>query len=119
MTEIVLGEPLASQIREVAEAQGIGVENLIEAAVRQYRFQSQQTKLDAEAEWWQGIPQSVRASFHGQYVAVHNREVVDHDADEEILRRRIRARYGKLAVLISPADGHREWRMVSTRLTRP
>jgi hypothetical protein len=119
MSEIVLGEPLASQIREAAEAQGMAVENLIEAALRQYRFQAQQAKLDAEAQWWRGVTQSVRASYNGEYVAVHNHEVVDHDADEEILRRRIRARFGKVAVLISPSEGRREWRVVSTRLTRP
>jgi hypothetical protein len=43
---------------------------------------------------------------------------VDHDPDEGVLRHRIRARFGKLAVLISPSEGRREWRMVSTRLTR-
>lgn len=119
MSEIILGEPLASQLRETAEAQGIGVENLIEAALRQYRFQAQQAKLDAEAEWWRGAAPSDRASYAGEFVAVHHREVVDHDPDEEALRQRIRARFGKLAVLIAPAAGGREWRMVSTRLTRP
>jgi hypothetical protein len=119
MSEIVLGEPLASQIRETAEAQGIAVENLIEVALRQYRFQAQLAKLDAEAEWWRAAFASNRASYAGEYVAVHHREVVDHDPDEEVLRHRIRARFGKLAVWISPSEGRREWRMVSTRLTRP
>jgi Family of unknown function (DUF5678) len=119
MSDIVLGEPLASQIREAAEAQGIAVENLIEAALRQYRFQAQQAKLDAEAEWWRGASPSDRASYAGEYVAVHHRKVVDHDPDEEVLHHRIRARFGKMAVLIAPSEGRREWRMVSTRLTRP
>jgi hypothetical protein len=118
MSEIVLGEPLASQIRETAEAHGIAVENLIEAAIRQFRFQSQQVKLDAEAEWWAGLQASLKSPYAGGFVAVHQREVVDHDRDEEALRRRIRARFGKLAVLISPAEGRREWRMVSTRAQR-
>ena len=118
MTEIVLGEPLASRIQEAAAAQGIAVENLIEAALRQYSFQAQRAKLDAEAQWWRGVSQGDRAPYTGQYVAVHHQVVVDHDRDEEALRGRVRARYGKLVVLITPAEGRREWRMVSTRLAR-
>jgi hypothetical protein len=118
MSEIVLGEPLASQIRETAQAHGIPVENLIEAALRQFRFQSQQAKLNAEAEWWDGVPSAKKQTYAGGYVAVHHREVVDHDSDEEALRRRVRVRFGKVAVLISPAEGRRVWRMVSTRALR-
>ncbi len=116
MTEIVLGEPLASQIREAAEAQGIAVENLIEEAVRQYRFQAQRAKLDAEADWWRAAPARLRSSYAGEFVAIHNRQVVDHDKSDEDLRRRIRAVFRKTAVLITPAEGRREWRLVSTRL---
>lgn len=118
MSEIVLGEPLASHIRQAAEAQGIAVENLIEAALRQYSFQAQRVKLDAEAQWWREISPDRRTPYAGEYVAVHHHEVIDHDRDEEALRRRVRARYGKLVVLIAPAEGRREWRMVSTRLAR-
>jgi hypothetical protein len=118
MTEIVLGEPLASHIRETAEAEGVPVENLIEAALRHYSFQSQRAKLDAEARWWRAVSSDSRAPYAGEYVAVHHQAVVDHDPDEAVLRRRIRARFGKVAVLISPEEGRREWRVGSTRLAR-
>ncbi len=118
MAEIVLGEPLASHIREAAAAQGIPVENLIEAALRQYAFQAQRAKLDVEARWWRGLPPERRAPYAGEFVAVHRQDVVDHDPDEDVLRRRVRTRYGRLAVLIAPAEGRREWRLVSTRVAR-
>ena len=54
----------------------------------------------------------------GEYVAIHNREVVDHDSDEGLLRKRIRTAYGKTPILLTPADGKREYRITSTRLTR-
>jgi len=50
-------------------------------------------------------------------VAIHLHAVVDHDKSEEALRKRIRAKYGKTAVLIAPSHGRRELRIVSTRLT--
>jgi hypothetical protein len=118
MTDIVLGEPLASHIREAADAQGMPIESLIEAALRQYSFQAQRAKLELEARWWRSVTAESRAAYAGEYVAVHQQVVVDHDRDEEVLRRRIRAQFGKVVVLISPAEGQREWHMVSTHLAR-
>ena len=118
MSEIILGEPLASQIRREAESRGIGVESLIETALRHYRFQSQREKIDTESDWWRTVSSEIRARYAGEYVAVHNKEVVDHDRDEEVLRKRIRAKYGKTAVLLTPAEGRPELRIVSTRLAR-
>jgi len=118
MTDIVLGEPLASQIRREAEAQGIAVEQLIEAALRRYRFEAQRAKINAEALWWRTAPPETQAQYAGEFVAIHNQQVVDHDRDEESLRKRIRAKYGKTAILLTPAEGRREFRIVSTRLSR-
>ena len=119
MSEIVLHEPLASQIRREAEAAGIDVESLIEEALRHYRFQAQRKKIDSESEWWRTASPDVRARYAREFVAVHNKEVVDHDRDEEALRKRVRAKYGKTAVLLTPAEGRRELRIVSTRMVRP
>ena len=116
MAEIVLGEPLASQIRETAEANGIAVEDLIETALRKYRFHAQQAKLDEEALWWRDVSPGPREGYAGEFVAIHQRQVVDHDRDEQVLRQRIRAQYGKQPVLVAPSRGRREWRLVSTRL---
>ena len=119
MSEIIVSEPLASQIRQEAETEGVGVESLIEAALRHYRFEAQRKKINGEAEWWRTVTPQVRARYAGEFVAVHNKQVVDHDKDEEALRKRIRTRYGKTAVLLTPAEGQRELRIVSTRLGQP
>ena len=119
MSEIVLHEPLASQIKQEAEAEGIGVESLIESALRHYRFQLQRKKIDAESEWWQAATPEVRARYATEFVAIHHQQVVDHDRDEEALRKRIRAKYGKTPILISLAEGRRELRIVSTHLSQP
>ena len=119
MSEIVVHEPLASTIRQEAEAEGIGVETLLDTALRHYRFEAQRKKIAGEAEWWRTQPSAVRTPYAGEFVAVHHRQIVDHDRDEELLRKRVRARYGKTAVLVTPAEGPRELRLVSTRLAQP
>ena len=116
MGEIIVHEPLASQIRQEAEQAAVDAENLIATAVRHYRFQAQRRKIEAEAEWWRGVPVEVRARYAGEFIAVHDKAVLDHDRDEEALRKRIRTRYGKTSILITPAEGRREFRIVSTRL---
>ena len=118
MSELVVGEPLASQIRREAEAQGTTVERLLETALRHARFEAQRQKIKSEADWWRTVPADVRAHYAGEFVAVHRQTVVDHDPDEEALRKRIRATYGKTPVLITPAEGRRELYIVSTRLAR-
>ncbi len=118
MGEIVVREPLASYIRQGAEAEGIGVENLLDAALHHYRCEAQRKKINGEAEWWRAVSPEIRANYAKEFVAIHNRQVIDHDRDEDALRKRIRARYGKVAVLLTPAEGQRELRIVSTRLAR-
>ena len=119
MSELVVHEPLASTIRQEAEAEGIGVERLLDAALRHYRFEAQRKKIVGEAEWWRALPAETRAPFAGEYVAIHSKQVVDHDRDEESLRKRVRAKYGKTAVLVTPAEGPRELRLVGTRWAQP
>jgi UTP:GlnB (protein PII) uridylyltransferase len=116
MSQITLSDPLASQLRREAESYGLAVEQLVEAAVRHYRFQAQREKISAESAWWEALAPEKRARYDGEYVAVHLHEVVDHDKSEDTLRKRIRAKYGKTAVLITPSQGRRELRIVNTRL---
>ncbi|MEW5870788.1 MAG: DUF5678 domain-containing protein [Chloroflexota bacterium] len=118
MSDLILSEPLASQIRREAAAQGVNADTLIEEALRHYRFKVQKEKIRAESAWWQSCPPETRAGYGDEYVAIHNQQVIDHDSDEETLRKRIRARYGKTAVLITPAAGQPELRMISTRWNR-
>ncbi|MBI5350636.1 MAG: hypothetical protein HZB77_15175, partial [Chloroflexi bacterium] len=46
MSEIVLKDPLASQLRNEAKAEGVEVETLVESALRHYRFQLQRKKIN-------------------------------------------------------------------------
>jgi hypothetical protein len=118
MSKIILDEPLASQIRQEAKAQGVDIEMYLESLLRQHRFRSQQAKVASEAEWWSLQPDEVKAKYSGEFVAIHEKEVVDHDQNEDILRKRIRANYGKIAILFAPARGSRHYRIVSTRISR-
>lgn len=116
MSELVLPDPLASQLRNEAAAEGVEVVTLVESALRHYRFQLQRKKINVEIEWWRSVSVEDRTPYRGKFVAVHNKEVVDQDFDEEMLRNRVRRKFGKTAVLITLAEGRRELKFVSTHL---
>ena len=59
--------------------------------------------LAAEQAAWFAQPAGKRRRYGEDYVAVYHGEVVDHDPDQRSLYLRVRARYGRIPVLIVPA----------------
>jgi hypothetical protein len=118
MTNLPIPDSIAEEIRLEAEAEGIPVEEVILAAWRHYRRLAQTKKIEAEMAWWENQPAEVKAQYADQQIAVHNKEVVDHDIDAVALHGRIRKRYGRTAVLLVPAEGPREFRVVNVRMER-
>ncbi len=78
-------------------------------------------KIHIEAEAWRDLPSAVRRSYGDDFVAVHDRQVVDHHRDRLTLYRRIRARFGDVPILITPANATspREYRLISPHVERP
>ena len=116
MTPLQISDELAREIWNEAEMRGLPVEDFLRAVIRRERTLADRRKIEQEQAWWLSLPLSERAKYAGQCVAVHDQTLIDYDPDETALHRRIRAKYGKTAVLIMPADGPREIRILSPRL---
>ena len=61
-------------------------------------------QLAAEQAAWYARPLEERQSYPGEFIAVHNQQVVDHDPDQRSLYLRVRERFGRSPVLIVHAD---------------
>ncbi len=118
MIDLVVPTELAKEIRREAEVEGVAPEAVLEAAWRHYRMLANRKKIKSETVWWNSQPEGERAKYQGKYVAIHLHTVVDYDINRASLHRRIRKKYGKIAVLIIPAEGPREIRILSPRLER-
>ncbi|HLF25382.1 MAG TPA: hypothetical protein VJG32_03510 [Anaerolineae bacterium] len=118
MTTLHISDQLAREIQNEAQTRGLPVEDYLQTVVRRERTLASRRKIEQEQAWWLNQPLSERAKYEGQFVAVHNQTLLDHDQDERVLYQRIRARFGNTAVLIMPADGPREIRIFSPRLVR-
>ena len=118
MSELVLTDPLATEVRRMATAEGQTAEEVLRAAMNHYRAVSRQRKIKAEADWWVNAAGALRSQYAGEYVAVHLRKVVDHDPDENALFERVQKGLPDVAVLITPAGGRPEIRFRHPKLER-
>ena len=118
MTVLQVSETLAEAIRYEAETRDQSIEDFLAIVLRRERTLADRRKIEDEQDWWLSLPLSERAQYEGQFVAVHNRRLIDYDRDELALRRRVRGKYEKAAVLLMPAEGPREIRIVSQQLER-
>lgn len=62
----------------------------------------QEAKIADEMAYFVAHHAELRQQYENEFVAIHQRRVVDHDKNRISLRNRIRNMYGKKAILITP-----------------
>lgn len=117
-TSLKISDNLAQEIQNEAEIRGLPIEDFLKAVIQRERTLADRHKIEQEQAWWLSLSLSERAKYEGQFVAVHNKTLVDHDQDKEALHYRIRAKYGKTAILIMPAEGPSDIYIHSPQLVR-
>ena len=118
MTTLKVSDALAKEISLEAEERGLPIEEFLKIAIRRERTLADRRKIEQEQAWWLNLSLRERAKYEGQFVAVHNKELVDCDVDQDKLYGRVRTKYGRTAVLIIPAAGPRDIHIFSPRLVR-
>lgn len=113
-----LVQPLSAEQR-LQLIQDIASMTQDKAAVRETPSRAEQLAL--EEAYWYGLPVEMRAHYANRYVAIKNRQVIDHDADQRALYLRVRRRYGSDAVAILRAEWKKEpvYEIRNLRLERP
>jgi hypothetical protein len=115
MVQISVPPQTAEKLRRSAELQGIETSELLVRLVEQYLAEDtpqppagiqsthleQQAKIDQEQRHYEAQHAVLKTTYDGQYIAMHDGQVVDHDVARVALSRRIRKQYGKTAVLIT------------------
>ncbi len=106
-----ISEELVGVIQKEAKTRGKTVEDFLKSAIQRERTLAERQKIEQEQEWWVSPPLTKRANYEGEFVAVHNKKLVDHDKNETKLYTRVREKYGKIPILVMPAEGPREIRI--------
>ncbi|MBN1145806.1 MAG: hypothetical protein JXA78_01020 [Anaerolineales bacterium] len=101
MIHIPIHEELFEPIRQIAEQEKTSVENLVNSWLTRQLALAREKKIKEESTRFQAMHSELLAEYRGKYIAMHNGEVLDHDADIRELYLRIKKQYGEAPVLIA------------------
>ena len=108
MSPTTLQPELMKQLEQIAVEQEVKPEELLETAVRAYLRQIERETIKAEADAFRSMHAELVTEYLGQYVAIHNGQVVDHDKDFQSLHNRVRQRFGHRPVLLRRVEAEPE-----------
>lgn len=97
---LILRADLRETLERDAEQEARSISDIVNEAVERYVRERQRTKLDKEIAAFEAIHVELRQKHLGQWVAIHNQRLVDHDLDRLALYQRTRAKYGHTSVLL-------------------
>ena len=100
MTAIVLAPELVEEIEHLTGKEQTDAALFIEEAVRSYLSRFRRNKIRAEAEAFNRQYDFLLKTYRGQFVAVHDGQVIDHDPDLRTLHLRVYQQLGHVPVLL-------------------
>lgn len=100
MSDIVLKENLREPLAQSAARENRTIDDLVNEAVENYLLEQQRAKIDQEIVAFEAMYDQLMNHYYNEWVAIHDGQLVDHDADGTALYKRIRAKYGSIAVLL-------------------
>src|SRR5438105_3573979 len=100
MVPIAIRDELIRSAEKVAQEQGTDVASLVNEWVRRELALAREQKIREESGRFRAQHSALQANYLGEYVAMHNGEVLDHGADVHALYLRIRDQFDDEPVLI-------------------
>lgn len=120
MLTVTIESNLAEQISQLAAHTQRSADELVEEAIQAYLSQVRRDKIHAEREEFERQHEQLVTAYLGQYIAMHEGQVIDHDPDLQTLHLRVIERLGRTPVLLTrvAAQPHRELVFRSPRFER-
>lgn len=97
---IGLDEKTAHDLAQLARVRAMEPSALAGEAIRSYLRSEAQRAMEQEAEAFRRLHPDLLAAIPGQYAAIYQGKLVDHDFDQLVLVQRIEVRFGGRPVLI-------------------
>ncbi|OIO91923.1 MAG: hypothetical protein AUK03_10415 [Anaerolineae bacterium CG2_30_64_16] len=102
MTVVALQSKLAAQLDTEARRRQTSVDALVNDWLEDQLWHERRRQIYEEAERFRARHAELLLQYGGQYIAMRNGVVIDHDPELLALHGRIRAQYGDDPVLITP-----------------
>lgn len=112
MTTVALKPDVADQIEKLAQETHSNAEAVVDHALRAYLAQRRHEKIRAEMQTFEHQRDALLAQYRGEYVAMHEGQVIDHDRDLRTLYLRVFARLGHVPVLLKQVTDEAQQELV-------
>jgi len=101
MSTVFVEPELFKRVQEAALEHKTGVDEILAKAIQSYLWELDRRRISEEGRIYRQRHAELRTRYLGQYIAMHNGQVVDHDADFQELRQRVRNRFGRTPVMMT------------------
>lgn len=101
MPTVAVESELYSRIEKTAQEREANINEIFNQAIRRYLWELDRRKISEESRIYRQRHAELKEEYLGQYVAMHDGRVVDHDADFQVLRQRVRQRFEHIPVMIT------------------
>ena len=102
MTNIAIRDDIIRSIEKFAQEQGTNTEALVNEWLQWQLALKREQRIREEAARYRAQHSVLFPVYAGQYIAMLNGELLDHDPELGPLYHRIRERYGDAPVLMTP-----------------
>jgi hypothetical protein len=102
MAQISLTGRTLESLQRVAARKGTGIGDLLNSIIEKYVADERLRQIDREQQAFEAQHNQLRKRYRGQYIAMSQGRVIDHDMDEAALWKRVHNLFGDEPVLISP-----------------
>lgn len=101
MTALVINKPtLLDTIEQAAQSQNLSTDEILDKAVWEYLDRWASQKIRSEQDAFAKLHTNLVTTYFGEYVAIHDGALVDHDQDHRTLHLRIRQKFGRMPILL-------------------
>jgi hypothetical protein len=116
MVQVSLPEHTIGKLRQMAERKGTDISELLDRAIERYladepsihdqgwevEQDGQIAQIEREQQAYEAQHKRLLVKYGGQYIAMRQGKVVDHDEDSSALWQRVHKRFGRQPILITP-----------------
>jgi hypothetical protein len=101
MTHVTIEKELYQQLEAIAVEQQADLDTVANEAFRLFLWEQSRRKIAGESAAYRRRHQEIKNKYLGQYVAMHQGKVVDHDEDFSTLYQRVRQHFGRTPVMMT------------------
>lgn len=101
MPTITVQPDVYQQLQEMAQIQEANLDAIADEAFRLYLWEQHRQQIAREQVLYRQQYPELKSQFLGQYIAMKDGKVIDHDEELQTLYHRTRQRYGESPVLIT------------------